>query len=66
MKAVRRPANYMLLAGGEKLGDVRIVYYSEVKSIANFLIYSPESERGERFELLDKPGQPDLRSFRAR
>jgi len=65
VKAVKEAANYRLLAAGEKLGDVRIVYYSDVKSIADFLIYSPESEKGERFELADKPGQPDLRSFRA-
>ena len=61
MKAVKDSANYRLLAGGEKLGDLRIVYYSDVKNISNFLVYSPESDAGERFELTDSQGQPDMR-----
>ncbi len=65
LKAVKDASNYRLLTGGEKLGDVKIVYYTDVKSISNFMIYTPETERGERFEFADKPGQPDMRSFRA-
>ncbi len=65
VKAVKDSANYRLLAGGEKLGDLRIVYYSDVKNISNFLVYSPESDAGERFELTDSQGQPDMRSFKA-
>ena len=66
VKAVKDSANYRLLAGGEKLGDLRIVYYSDVKNISNFLVYSPESDAGERFELTDSQGQPDMSHSRRR
>lgn len=64
--ALKANDSYKLISLGERLGDVRIAYYSNVKKISDIFVYSTESDAGERFELTTASElHSDIRSFKA-
>lgn len=54
VKAIKEGNKYKFLSTGEKMGDLRLVYYSIIDRIGNFFVYDPGSESKEKFEIKDK------------
>lgn len=67
IKALKEGAKYRLIDPAEKLGDVRLVYYTMVPKVSNFLVYNPGySGSKEVYEIKDTIAEhADYRSFRA-
>jgi hypothetical protein len=65
ISAIKNGGVYRLLSYGEKLGDLRIVYYADVEKISNFLVYNPGSDSKEGFEIVGSvPGGYDFKSYK--
>lgn len=66
INAIKQKSGYRLVASGERLGGLRLVYYTQVGKIGNFFVYSPEAEPKEWCGIEDKlPPQADYKSYRA-
>jgi len=66
INAVKEKNKYRLVTTGERLGGVRLIYYTEVVKIGNFFVYTPEAEPTERCSIEDTlPQQADYKSYRA-
>ncbi len=68
INAVKEGKSYRLFVMGEKIGDVRLLYYCDSNKIGKFCVYSPgeESVREEEFEIKDDISveAPDLRLYK--
>ncbi|MDE1870941.1 MAG: hypothetical protein KGI06_01750 [Candidatus Micrarchaeota archaeon] len=66
VKALKESGKYKLIFAGERLGDIRMIYYFQFESIGNFFVYTPGSDSMERFEMVDRISESmDYRSYRA-
>ena len=66
IKAIKEGGKYRLLTPGEKLGDLRIVYYSTIDRIGKFFVYKYTEDK-ENFEIKDSiiNEQNDFKSYKA-
>ncbi len=51
--ALKSGNTYKILCEGEHIGECRIIYYFESKTIARYLVYSADEENGETMEMVD-------------
>jgi hypothetical protein len=51
--AVKDGGSYRLICPGERVGEGRIIYFLETKSISRYLVYLAEEESGEKVEMAD-------------
>ncbi|MGI0100874.1 MAG: hypothetical protein ACREBH_04130 [Candidatus Micrarchaeaceae archaeon] len=65
INAVRIGNAYRMFSQGEKIGDVRMLYYVTVDKLSNFLVYTPGSDSNERFEMRESVHEADYRSYKA-
>ncbi len=63
--AIRQKGSYRLILTGEKLGDLKILYYFDTDKIAKFIVYSPfgESEKLEMKDSIDNENH-DYKSYK--
>ena len=55
LKAVKSNSKYNLLSMGERLGEIRMIYYVQMDKIGNFFVYYPATAYSpEKFEIRDK------------
>jgi hypothetical protein len=65
INAIKSGGAYRLMANGERFGDLRVIYYSNIEKIANFLIYNPGSDSKEIFEMKNAVmGGYDFKSYK--
>ena len=56
--AIGEGKSYKLLSTGEKLGDVRTIYYSKADNIGKFCVYTPgDIQQPEKLEMKDSLGE---------
>lgn len=67
IKAQKDGSKYRLLSIGEKMNDIRFIYYVTLDRIGNFFLYNPGSDSNERYEIKDKilSDQMDFKSYKA-
>jgi hypothetical protein len=68
LKAIKSGNKYRLLSVGERLGEIRMVYFVTLDSIGNFFVYYPgNADSKERFEIKNKllTEQTDYKSLKA-
>lgn len=67
IKAIKEGKSYRLICTGEKIGKLRMLYYTDIDKIGGFMVYEPESESGERIRIKETvtADATDYRSFRA-
>ena len=66
IKAIRYGDAYRLFSMGEKVGDIRILYYVTSEKLSNFMVYKPWSDYGEKLEMSESiTEQMDYKSYRA-
>ncbi len=66
IEAIKDKGKYTVFSVGEKIGDIRLVYYFKTDKISDFFVYTPESDHSEKYEITDKlPSQADYKSYRA-
>lgn len=68
IKAVKENSKYNLLSLGERLGEIRMIYYVQMDSIGNFFVYYPATAYSpEKFEIKDKviSDGSDYKSYKA-
>lgn len=66
IRAIKDGKNYMLMSIGEKIGELRLIYYVRSNGIGNFFVYTPDSYPSEKYEFLDKlVTHTDYKSYKA-
>jgi hypothetical protein len=66
IKAVKDQKKYRLVSTGEKLGDIRMIYYTTVDTLGNYFVYSPGTyESFEKFDINNSAMETDYKSYRA-
>lgn len=66
IKAVKEGSKYRLMSMGEKIGDIRLIYYVTVDKIGKFFVYNPTESLGN-YEMKDQiiTEQGNFKSLRA-
>jgi hypothetical protein len=67
IKAMKNKDKYVLMTPGERIGELRLIYYTQVDAIGNFFVYNPGSDSLERFEIKDRiiSDHTDYKSYKA-
>ncbi|MDE1810486.1 MAG: hypothetical protein KGH66_00355 [Candidatus Micrarchaeota archaeon] len=66
LNAVKSGSQYRLFSPGERIRDVRLLYYFDVPKIAAFMVYNPWGEHGETLSMRESIANDtqDFKSFK--